>query len=481
VLSIRTLPEAGYPNPEDWFSPDQKYAELRSDDVSRAPNPVYASVRSLFEQAALDAPHAGTPEWNPLGGFVRPGARVFVLCNFVYHRRPQESELHLHGKCIHGSVLRALIDYLLIAVGPSGRVTFGNAPLQACSWTRVLEETGAARALEFYRSRGLPVEARDLRLLVAERDVLGRVVSVEHRDEAEHAVEIDLSAESLLSELAGSPAPRYRVADYDPRRTERFHADRSHRYVIHRDVLDADVVVSLSKLKTHEKVGVTCGLKGFVGAVGHKDCLAHHRFGSPDGGGDEYPSSWKRLRLLSRFQDWLGTRAHEAPLQAALEIGDRSVRRVLRRFGAIQGGAWSGNDTCWRMALDLARILHHADADGFMHDAPQRTHLSLIDGVVGGEGEGPLAPTPIRSGVLLFGDDVAMTDRIACRLMGFDPARIPLVARAALPMRFAVTSARDAGAIVYDGRRVEEAALEPVAGRPFEPPRGWRAHLERGR
>ena len=66
--------------------------------------------------------------------------------------------------------------------------------------------------------------------------------------------------------------------------------------MIHRDVLEADVVIHLSKLKTHEKVGITCGLKGFVGSVGHKDCLAHHRFGPPGRGGDEYPDSQAFLR-----------------------------------------------------------------------------------------------------------------------------------------------------------------------------------------
>jgi hypothetical protein len=330
--------------------------------------------------------------------------------------------------------------------------------------------------LDFYRQAGLPVGARDLRLFVAEQNLLGRVTSVEQRDDAGQAVEIDLSDESLLAQLAGSPRPRFRVADYDPRRTEAFHADGSHRYVIHREVLEANVIVSLSKLKTHEKVGVTCGLKGFVGAVAHKDCLAHHRFGSPAGGGDEYPSAWGFLQPLSRFQDWLGTCPHGARYRAPLEIGDRSLRRLLRRLGAIQGGAWSGNDTCWRMALDLARILHHADRDGILHGTPQRVHLSLIDGVVAGEGEGPLAPTPVRSGVLLFGDDVVRTDRAACRLMGFDPARIPLVARASAPMRFGVAP-RAAGEVVFDGRTLPESALAPVAGRPFEPPRGWRDQL----
>jgi uncharacterized protein (DUF362 family) len=479
VLSITALPEQSYPAEDSGFAPGSKYPELRWGEIASRPNPVYAGVRRLFEQARLDAAHFGSADWNPLGAFVRPGARVFVLCNFVYHRRPQESEVHLQAKCIHGSVLRALVDYLLIAVGPNGRIRFGNAPLQGCSWPRVIEETGAARVLEFYRRAGLPVEARDLRLYVAERNALGRVIAEERRDAAEQAIEIDLADESLLSELAGSPRPRYRVSDYDPRRTEAFHAGRSHRYVIHREVLDADVVVSLSKLKTHEKVGVTCGLKGFVGAVAHKDCLAHHRFGSSAGGGDEYPSRWGMLRPLSRFQDWLGTRGHGAPFQGALEIGDRSMRRLLRRLGAIQGGAWSGNDTCWRMALDLARILQHADADGFLHETPQRVHLSLIDGVVGGEGEGPLAPSPVRSGVLLFGDDVVRTDRAACRLMGFDPARIPLVARAGAPMRFGPPRGGDGEELVFDGRVSTESALAPIAGRPFEPPRGWRDRLAR--
>lgn len=476
MLSITSVPEASYPTGDAAYAPSEKHPELRCGEVAPAANPVYAGVRRLFEQAGLDAPRFGSEAWNPLGAFVAPGARVFVLCNFVYHRRPQESERELQAKCIHGSVLRALIDYLLIAVGPSGRVTFGNAPLQGCSWERVLEETGAARVLDFYRRAGLPVEARDLRLVVTEGSLLGRITPVAQRNDSA-AVEIDLAGESLLAELAGDPRPHFRVSDYDPRRTEAFHADGSHRYVIHRAVLEADVIVSLSKLKTHEKVGVTCGLKGFVGAVAHKDCLAHHRFGSPAGGGDEYPSAWGFLRPLSRFQDWLGKRPHGAPAQGLLEIGDRSLRRLLRRLGAVQGGAWSGNDTCWRMALDLARILHYADEDGFLHEAPQRVHLSLIDGVVGGEGEGPLAPKPVGSGVLLFGDDVVRTDRAACRLMGFDPARIPLVARAQAPMRFGVAPRADDGEVVFDGRELLERSLQPIVGRSFEPPRGWRRHL----
>lgn len=42
--------------------------------------------------------------------------------------------------------------------------------------------------------------------------------------------------------------------------------------------MDADVIVHVPKLKTHEKVGITCALKGVVGS---KECLAHYRAGGP--------------------------------------------------------------------------------------------------------------------------------------------------------------------------------------------------------
>src|SRR5262249_37749383 len=156
---------------------------------------------------------------------------------------------------------------------------------------------------DFYRAHApARVQARDLRLYVTKRDELGRVTGVDRREEGA-AVEIDLGSESLLTEQTQS-SPRYRVSDYDPRRTEAFHHDGHHRYVLHRSVLAADVVLSLSKLKTHEKVGITCGLKGFVGAVAHKDCLAHHRFGSPRDGGDEYPDHLRLLRVESTVHDW---------------------------------------------------------------------------------------------------------------------------------------------------------------------------------
>ncbi len=477
-VSIVSSPELAYPEADDRFSPDSRYPEYPFDAVSSRPNPVYAAIRRLFAQIGLDRERYDTPDWNPLGEFVRRGDSVFVLCNFVYHRRPQETLRDLWGKCTHGSVLRALIDYVLIATGPDATVRFGNSPLQSCSWKRVLADTRADVVAEFYRGLGLRVEPTDLRLFVAERSPLGHVRQVERRDDREAAVEIDLGADSLLSELPASSAG-FRVSDYDPRRIEAFHHAGSHRYVIHRAVLESDVILSLPKLKTHEKVGITCGLKGFVGAVGHKDCLAHHRFGNPRRGGDEYPDRLTALRAASTFHDWVNRRGQDAPLQRALQVCDRTLRRALRRSGMITSGAWHGNDTCWRMAVDLARILNYAGRDGTLSDQRRRRHLMLLDGVIAGEGNGPLTPRPADARALLFADDIVAGDRVAARLMGFDPRDIPMLREAARPFRYALWD--DAGAVstsIVTNRDVtDETALAPVLGRPFEPPRGWVSRL----
>ncbi len=472
-----------YPEPDDAFSPGERYPEYAHAALARAANPVYAALRGMFAAAGLDAERCGTPDWNPLGAFVPRGARVFVLCNFVYHRRPAETQEAFFAKCIHGSVLRALVDYALLAVGPEGRVRFGNAPLQSCDWERVQEETGARRVERFYAEQGLSVEARDLRLLVRPRSGLGRSDAISRRSESA-ACEIDLAGASLLEEIgaARGRAARFRVCDYDPRRTQGFHSQGRHRYLLHRELLESDVVISLSKLKTHEKVGITCGLKGFVGAVAHKDSLAHHRFGSPAVGGDEYPARHRFLQPLSALHDWVYSREPEAALQPCFESADRILRTLARKSGAVTSGAWWGNDTAWRMALDLARILYHADARGALQPAPQRRHLSLIDGIVAGEGNGPLDPTPVAAGALIFSDDVAAADRVACRLLGFAPERIPLVQQALADPRLGISRFRAGDAIpcLDNGRACDDRALEPCLGRAFRPSEGWLPRLGAG-
>jgi hypothetical protein len=107
-------------------------------------------------------------------------------------------------------------------------------------------------------------------------------------------------------------------------------------------------------------------------------------------------------------------------------------------YRTIQGdsqrtGDWWGNDTCWRSGLDINKILLYGSSQGELCPVQMRSYFSLVDGIVGGEGEGPLMPSPKRAGVLLAGFDPLSVDVVATQVMGFDPDRVRDQVRAARP------------------------------------------------
>ena len=52
--------------------------------------------------------------------------------------------------------------------------------------------------------------------------------------------------------------------------------------------------------------------------------------------------------------------------------------------------------------------------------------FTIIDGVVGGENNGPLTPDPKPAGVLIASEHMIAADLVATRLMGFDPLGLKL-------------------------------------------------------
>jgi uncharacterized protein (DUF362 family) len=50
--------------------------------------------------------------------------------------------------------------------------------------------------------------------------------------------------------------------------------------------------------------------------------------------------------------------------------------------------------------------------------------LSIVDGIIGMEGMGPVSGTPVRVGAMLFGTDPVATDHAVAKVMGFDPNKI---------------------------------------------------------
>lgn len=477
LSSLMHNPAITYPSSRYNFSPSESYPEYPFDDISSEQNNIYKSVRDCFIQAGLDEENIGKNNWNPLKNYVNKRDSVFVLCNFVYHRRQQETIDQFFAKCTHASILRAVIDYIYIATGRDGVIAFGNAPLQSCNWDKVLADTGALTLLDFYKKVSLNVEAKDLRLFIAERSIAGNTLSVDRKPDDE-GVLVSLGENSFLNHLYLSNQPlRFRVSDYNPDRIEKFHDLDRHDYVINRTILESDVIFSVPKLKTHEKVGITVGLKGFVGCVGHKDCLAHHRFGSPNMKGDEYPNNGNLQVLMSKFHDYVYRRNYPRLLQNTFEILDRASRHIARRyFNKIQGGAWFGNDTAWRMTLDLARIVFYAARNGKLVNQTQRRHIMLIDGVTSGEGNGPLAPIPVHSHLIAFVDNIVFGDLLACRLMGFNYKRLPLIDVAIRDQELSFFD-HEPVYCVYNGQSIEHSEIESILERPFATPQGWQGYL----
>ena len=72
----------------------------------------------------------------------------------------------------------------------------------------------------------------------------------------------------------------------------------------------------------------------------------------------------------------------------------------------MRSGNWWGNDTIWRTCLDLNKIVAYGQSDGSLrtgHPEHRRRHLVLVDGIVAGQGNGPMNPDPLPAGVILLG------------------------------------------------------------------------------
>lgn len=478
MISLAIDPSLVYPDAVEYFSPDEPFPEYAFTHLSKTKNPVYQAVRELFAQAGMDRENFGAPTWNPLRAFIPPGSRVFVLCNFANERRKDEKIKNFQSRCTHGSVLRAVLDYVLLAVGENGSVSFGNAPTQFGHWESVLKDTGAQSVLDFYKSNGVRITARDLRLFVTVRNYLGAITSVERRDETD-GIPVKLDSDSLFVDLDRTSDPRYRIMNYDPLRTASFHSRGFHTYVINRHILESDVILSIPKFKTHEKVGISCALKGFVGTVGHKDSLPHHRYGPPEMSGDEYPEDKTGLlRRLSALHESVQKTKPDSRLGTIGRVTYRGTRRLLRQLSDGLDGAWWGNDTAWRMVLDLVRIATYASLNGAMQPVPQRKQLVFIDGILGGEGEGPAFPTAVESGLMMFGDNLVAVDWVNAVMMGFDPGQIPLIREAFRISRYPLLPCDlDHEMITYNGRPASPKELMLLEKHHFEPPPGWKGKL----
>jgi uncharacterized protein (DUF362 family) len=453
---------AAYPAPP--FDPPPGFDELgatRTDPSNR----VYGLVReALFRH--LGGWNDGRVDVAALDGLGKP-RRIVVKPNWV-------RETVGEPDCVttHGAVLRPIVDYLHLGF-PDAEIVVADVPIQSADLAKVWAETGVDALREHYASLGWNVRFLDLRRERTEVDDAGFVLKrVQLPGDPRGYVEVSLGDRSRLEPVTSGA--RFSVDDYEPGLARCFHEPGRHAYLVARTVLEADLLVNVPKLKTHLKAGITVSMKNLIGINGEKGWIPHYRSGSPRAGGDEFPDAFARSQAVKiRVRNLLQGRSRRL-FRAAYRAWSVYKGRMEKAAGSqmTAGGGWPGNDTLWRSVLDLVWVAGFGTVGGTLADTPQRHHLCIVDGIVAGEGEGPLTPSPKALGIVLCGSNPVSVDWAAATVAGLGIDRIAQLREAAGLSRLHPSFPPSPGAVRVVGPR--SGGLEALPVTPLEPPAAWK-------
>ena len=410
--------------------------------------------------------------------------RILLKPNWVKHA--ESPEFPIEALVTDTKMIEEVLDECLQRYPNADWIRVGDVPLQSCDFHLLIQQAGLDRLRQKYGSR---VQFLDFRRERWESQNGFLRLADNISGDPEGYREVVLDQQSLLEEISHR-ASTFRVSDYDPRETTSKHRQGDHRYLIAGSVLAADLVINLPKMKTHQKSGVTGALKNLVGINGSKAYLVHHQVGFPSNGGDEFPEETNRLfywqaRLREKLQKgspWLfrGAKIGWEFLKRICSIQTVGTRENLKGNFYVGSGSWHGNDSVWRMVYDLNLIVRFAPSQGGrLASSAQRTLVSIMDGLVAGEGNGPLQPIPVRTGVLLSSTNSFLVDLAMSKMMGFDYHKIRLLAyQSKFPDLAWARVSPEEFRVEFSGETRSDGILGlPVLHR-FLPPPGWRGHVE---
>lgn len=415
------------------YHPSEKFHEYPFEETSDEPNYAYEGVRQLFKQLGYDKENFGNKKWNPLGWLIEPEMTVVLKPNFVLSNHSEGKDTY--SIITHPSILRAIADYCWIALKGEGKIIIADAPQYNCNWSELMNLTKLETVKGFYDSKKAnTLELRDLRNYWSRQRHFPSMKE-DLPGDPQGTLRVNLGDESAVKDIK-KPKQMY-GAVYHRQETIANHINGNQFYELSKTIMEADVVISVPKLKVHKKVGVTMNIKGLVGINTNKNLIVHYSLGLPSEGGDQYPPNHFTPieEKIIRTERWMYD-TFLAKQSIPLEYIHRSIYwihgKLIKPFGIgvekkkrlLDVGNWYGNDSAWRMSVDLIKLLHFADKKGILHNTPQRRLFSIIDGIIGGDNKGPLHPDPVRSGVLLAGENLLAVDIVGTRLIGFDPKKI---------------------------------------------------------
>lgn len=421
-------------------------------------------MRQLLRLLRLDTENFGTENWNPFGSFISPGQTVLLKPNFVRHFNEYGST---KGLITSGSLIRAVADYAYIALKGSGRIIIADGPMDDADFKKIIELTGLYEIREFYRKNSdFDLEIYDLRREQVIRKGEKIIQRIMLQGDPRGYSTVDLGNISKFKKDF-LDYKSFRGAECRQDIMYLHHNEDRHEYLISNTLLNADVIINLPKMKTHGKSGVTLALKNMIGIIGDRNWLPHYTVSGCGNG--KSPAYSKAIKSVFSFAKKLSGGLPKIFIYNLKEILGRS-----KWF--IREGEWYRNDIIWRTILDIAHIVLHADKKGAIRHERQRRMFTVIDGIVAGEGAGPINPRSKPCGLLAASFSSISIDVVTTRLMGFDPMKIPKFKNIA-----AEADGFDFGKIRCISNVKEwNKYMSDFKGKclGFRPHYGWKGHIE---
>lgn len=386
------------------------------------------------------------------------GKRILLKPNWVRHSLNQNDDICLRT---NNNFLLATLE-LLLDLKPRS-IIIGDAPIQQCNWDKVVTNDLLEEIRKLSVLHNIEILVEDFRRVIF--NPMDNKLSNNIRPLEDYLI-FDLGEKSLLEPVSNAKKNLFRVTYYNPDRLAESHSLGRHKYCITKRLFDVDVIISLPKVKTHQKSGITAALKNLVGVNGDKDYLPHHRLGGTERGGDCYPGKNPLRYYAELLRDVANRNKGKGSYWIWLKMSSMLWKLSFPGKEHHLGAAWYGNDTTWRMVMDLNKIVLYGKEDGTLSDSKQRILYSLCDGIIGGQGDGPLFPKPLPLGIISFTNHSLMNDVCMGLLMGFDIEKIPL-------LNYALkTSKNDKVKILVNNEEVNCNNLKKLSVDTIPPP-GW--------
>lgn len=444
---------------------------------SYEPEEIESALRSLLAPLLLR-------DKNLLAGFVKPGNTVLIKPNWIKERHETRTE-EWESVISHPRVLTSLLTFVAQALQGEGRVIIADGPQTDSSFQEILNHMPTEEWHRMAKDFGVDFQIVDLReeqwisengIIVKRRTLSGDPVG---------SVTFDLGLASAFSEKI-TPPLGYCGADYKTDETTLAHSGGRNLYRVSRSAIDADVFINLPKLKTHRKAGITACMKNLVGINTHRNFLPHHAAGTPEQGGDAFPVHSSKTSveqaLVSRLKKlWA---KHPFIAKFFVPIKPLGIWLFGDNLSVIRSGNWYGNDTLWRTIVDLNRILLFGNPDGSLRPGgmPQaKRYLAIVDGIIAGEGNGPLAPDRLDAGLLIAGTNPLAVDCTVARFMGFDYRCIPYLNRSFGRSAYPIADLAYEDIAVRSDNPAWNKPLKdisPESAFRFRPSPGWEGHIE---